>query len=246
MIGLVIPVYNEENRLNFDYFKEISDLSGVFLLFVNDGSIDRSEELIKRFVESKNNCAYNSLRQNLGKAEALRYGFYELSAKPSIKYLGFLDSDAAFSVDDIKKISTLINSGDYIGQASNIWWWSSRKKNLNNQINRRITRHLIGRLLSRIIQIGFDSLPYDTQSGFKLFQATPEFISILEFPMKTKWFIDIELLIRFKNIYGTTLEIKEFELSKWDDISGSKISFKSIFLVIRELIMVKYIQFDSK
>ena len=109
MIGLVIPVYNEETRLNFDYFKEISDLSGVFLLFVNDGSIDRSEELIKRFVESKNNCAYISLRQNLGKAEALRYGFHELSAKPSIKYMGFLDSDAAFSVDDIKKISTLIN-----------------------------------------------------------------------------------------------------------------------------------------
>jgi glycosyltransferase involved in cell wall biosynthesis len=246
MIGLVIPVYNEETRLNFGYFEEVSDLTGIFLLFVNDGSTDKSEKLIKRFAASINNCAYISLRQNLGKAEALRYGFHELSSRPNIKYLGFLDSDAAFSVDDINRISTLINSGHYKTKASNIWWWSSRKKNLNNQINRRLTRHLIGRLLSKIIQIGFDSLPYDTQSGFKLFQATPAFISILEFPMKTKWFIDVELLIRFKNISGTTLEIKEFELSKWDDISGSKISFKSVFLILREVAMVKYIQFSSK
>ena len=246
MIGLVIPVYNEETRLDFDYFKEISNLSGIFLLFVNDGSTDNSEGLIERFVQSISNCAYIGLRQNLGKAEALRCGFHELSTKPNIKYLGFLDSDAAFSVNDINRISTLINSGTYTTQASNIWWWSSRKKNSNNQINRRLIRHLIGRLLSKIIQIGFTSLPYDTQSGFKLFQVTPEFISILESPMKTKWFIDIELLIRFKNIFGTTLEIKEFELSKWNDISGSKISFKSIFLIIRELAMVKYMQFGGK
>ena len=246
MIGLVIPIYNEEARLDFDYFKEISDLSGIFILFVNDGSTDRSEELIECFVESITNCAYISLRQNQGKAEALRYGFNELSAKTNIKYMGFLDSDAAFSIDDINIITKLINSGHSNSQASNIWWWSSRKKNSNNQIDRRLSRHLIGRLLSKIIQIGFDPLPYDTQSGFKLFQVTPEFISILEFPMRTKWFIDIELLMRLKKICGITLEIKEFELSKWDDISGSKISFKSIFLIIRELTIVKCIQFGSK
>lgn len=246
MIGLVIPVYNEEARLNFDYFKEISDLSGIFILFVNDGSTDRSGELIECFVESITNCSYVSLSQNLGKAEALRCGFLELSVKPDIKYLGFLDSDAAFSVDDIIRISSLINSGHYNSRASNIWWWSSRKKNSNNQINRRLLRHLIGRLLSKIVQIGFDSLPYDTQSGFKLFQVTPALISILEYPMKTKWFIDMELLMRIKKVRDTTLEIKEFELSKWDDISGSKISLKSVFLIIRELVIVKYIQFVSK
>jgi glycosyltransferase involved in cell wall biosynthesis len=246
MIGLVIPVYNEATRLDFDYFRKISDLSGIFLLFVNDGSTDRSAELIECFVDSITNCAYISLDQNLGKAEALRFGFHELSTKSNIKYLGFLDSDAAFSVNDINRISMLINSGHYNSQASNIWWWSSRRRNSNNQISRRLSRHLIGRLISKIIQIGFDSLPYDTQSGFKLFQVTPAFISILEFPMKTKWFIDIELLMRLKKIHGTTLEINEFELSKWKDISGSKISFKSIFLIIRELAIVKCIQFGSK
>jgi glycosyltransferase involved in cell wall biosynthesis len=108
MLGLVVPVYNEELRWRSSYFNEIAALDKVKLLFVNDGSQDGTISLIKQISEEFINVSYLDLENNSGKAEALRLGLLKLTSQPEIKLIGFLDADGAFAASDISRILKLM------------------------------------------------------------------------------------------------------------------------------------------
>ena len=84
LVSLIVPCYNEEEALPFlynalcDVRKEVSDHTFEFI-FVNDGSRDKTSEVIKKFAEEDPDVKYIIFSRNFGK-EAAMYAGLEKSA----------------------------------------------------------------------------------------------------------------------------------------------------------------------
>ena len=99
---IVVPCFNEQSRLDLAYWKKIilSNPSAKFI-FVDDGSTDNTLEKIRDIGQESNVI---SLKKNSGKSEAIRQGWLQFVHESPWAGCGFIDSDGAFSPDDIQKI----------------------------------------------------------------------------------------------------------------------------------------------
>ncbi|MEK7159897.1 MAG: glycosyltransferase family 2 protein [Patescibacteria group bacterium] len=79
MISAVVPVFNEEESLEAFYKVLIPNLlkldKSYEVIFVDDGSTDKTLEILKKFEAKNNNVRILSFRKNRGKAEVLTSGF---------------------------------------------------------------------------------------------------------------------------------------------------------------------------
>lgn len=79
LITILIPVYNEEESLNFLYERLINILKTINynyeILFINDGSNDNSLEIMRELREKDKNVEYLNLARNYGKETAMAAGF---------------------------------------------------------------------------------------------------------------------------------------------------------------------------
>ena len=78
-ISIIIPAYNEEDSLPYLYerlTKLIDDIKNYEfeILFVNDGSKDKTLEIIKEYRKKDNRFAYVNLSRNFGKEIAMIAG----------------------------------------------------------------------------------------------------------------------------------------------------------------------------
>ena len=96
LISLIIPCYNEEQSLPFMYdaLKELrdgqKDTGKTFeFIFVNDGSSDKTSEVIKKFASEDEDVRYVFFSRNFGK-EAAMYAGLEASRG---EYVAILDAD---------------------------------------------------------------------------------------------------------------------------------------------------------
>ena len=83
-LTLIIPCYNEEKALPF-FYEEVCRVGEELknyeleLLFVDDGSKDRTLELVKDFAETDARVKYLSFSRNFGKEGAMYAGFCNAS-----------------------------------------------------------------------------------------------------------------------------------------------------------------------
>ena len=80
LISLLIPAYNEEEVLDMLYERlgklaQDNDSYDFEFLFVNDGSRDRTLEIIKKYAEADTRVSYINLSRNFGKETAMIAGF---------------------------------------------------------------------------------------------------------------------------------------------------------------------------
>jgi len=80
-ISIIVPVYNEEASIDvfFDEFLKFQDLSfkknyHANVLFVDDGSKDKTAVILQRLVKENNNCSALFFSRNFGKEAALFAG----------------------------------------------------------------------------------------------------------------------------------------------------------------------------
>ncbi|MEE9407538.1 MAG: hypothetical protein V3V28_05630 [Polaribacter sp.] len=99
--------------------------------------------------------------------------------------------------------------------------FGSRILTLNNKIERKTYRHLIGRCIITFINFFFKLGVYDTQCGAKIFNKVILQTAISK-PFATNWLFDIEIFIRLSKTQLLNSGI-EYPLNKWKDINGSKI-----------------------
>ncbi|MBI4778504.1 glycosyltransferase [Candidatus Desantisbacteria bacterium] len=102
-IGVIIPCYNEERRLQADDFiNELAKNPNLSLLFVNDGSTDGTLKVIQKICEANPSRALClSLSENKGKGEAIRMGMLYLLEKKTYDIIGFWDADLAVPLAEI-------------------------------------------------------------------------------------------------------------------------------------------------
>src|SRR5436190_4113329 len=99
-VCLIIPCFNEAHRLNLAAIADAP--AGVTCLLVNDGSRDRTGELLDRHQSDALRVLH--LPRNVGKAEAIRQGM--LHARQSglldrVEWVGYWDADLATPLNEV-------------------------------------------------------------------------------------------------------------------------------------------------
>jgi glycosyltransferase involved in cell wall biosynthesis len=229
---MIVPCFNEEKRINLDYWNKLSEIPIVHWIFVNDGSSDGTKSLLNQI---KNSSVIN-LESNSGKAEAIRKGILETFNKnqSEIFQFGYLDADSAFEIEDVKNVIKLSFSKESTYDS----YWGSRVALSGRNITRNDLRHILSRILITIFGYRMGNLPYDPQTGFKVFKFNNEQMAIFDKNFKTKWFVDLEILLRFKVLNGKDMKTWEEPVNTWKDIEGSKIRGLEIITVFRDLIKI--------
>ena len=93
-VGLIVPCYNEEEALPVFYEAVCEVASGLenydfSFLFVNDGSRDRTLEVLKEIAEKDERVQYLSFSRNFGKESAMYAGFCNVKGD----YVAVMDAD---------------------------------------------------------------------------------------------------------------------------------------------------------
>ena len=239
-IIIVIPCYNEEKRLNTAEFKKFFRKGYPRrFLFVNDGSTDRTLKLLED-LRDDDPChfAICNLPKNVGKAEAVRTGILQaFDARPD--YVGYWDADLATPLNAIEDFCALLDSRPDLEMV-----FGARVRLLGRSIERRATRHYLGRVLATAISFMLGLGIYDTQCGAKLLRASPAILGLFRQPFLTTWLFDVEILARLIQARrGTTLRqaenvVYEFPLHEWREVAGSKVKARDFAKAFFGLAMI--------
>lgn len=112
-ISIIVPLYNEEESLPtlFEWIERVmNDHSYTFeVIFVNDGSTDKSWEVIESLQKQSQNVRGIKFRHNYGKSPALYCGFR--AAKGDVVIT--MDADLQDSPDEIPELFSMIKNDNY-------------------------------------------------------------------------------------------------------------------------------------
>lgn len=234
-IVIIVPCFNEELRFKLDYFANLVNFENTFWIFVNDGSFDNTLKLIRKLEYSKNvKCI--TLDKNLGKSNAIRLGMqFAFKSQSNIDWIGFLDADGAFSINDIRCNINLVSS---VTMNSYEAVYSSRVKMAGRLIRRNILRHFVSRVITTFFGLIWKNIPYDTQSGFKLYRYDLDLHLLFIEPFRTRWFVDIELALRYIKLKQREMKVWEQPVTSWIDVEGSNINKLQVPRLFIEIIYI--------
>ncbi len=237
-IGVVIPCYNEEDRLSSGEFKNFAHKNlGYHLCFVNDGSTDKTLEVLEELRQGNpENISIYDCVKNGGKAEAVRQGTLHLVKDKQLDYIGFLDADLSTDFRDFDDLVKTIETSDFkIVSGSRI---ARMGANITKESARRIISLTINKIIQTILGMPFK----DTQCGAKIMDRE---IATLMFKDKfiTKWLFDVEIFMRMRKHYGKDEAkrlICEQPLKRWIHADGSKLSMKDSVKIVGQLAQIAY------
>ena len=235
-LTLVVPCYNESSRWNEKYWRSLIVDMGISPVFVDDGSTDGTAEVITSSLRGLPHRLVE-LPRNVGKANAVRSGFLNIDDAERGP-VGFLDADGAFPLQEVHR-----QWNEYQERSSemNVDWsqWSSRVALAGRDIRRDPGRHYLARVVVTYLSVAHNSRIYDPQSGMKIFSALPDVKLVCSNPFVTRWFLDMEILLRWRQMLGRDLVIWEEPVEAWFDISGSKLSARAWPQVMGDLIKLR-------
>lgn len=112
-ISVVVPLYNEEESLPelFAWIKRVMEANGFTyeVIFVNDGSTDRSWQVIEQLKTQSDAVRGIKFRRNYGKSPALYCGFAQAQGDVVIT----MDADLQDSPDEIPELYRMITQEGY-------------------------------------------------------------------------------------------------------------------------------------
>jgi CheY-like chemotaxis protein len=232
-VGVVIPCYNEEERLLSKEFTDyIEKHSGYHLCFVNDGSSDKTLEVLNELRKGREDfITVYDCEKNGGKAEAVRLGMLYMAEHEDLDYIGFLDADLSTDLADFNDLVTTIENSDYkVVSGSRI---NRMGANITKDSARKIISLTVNYIIRKILSMNFK----DTQCGAKIFHKDVIQISFKD-KFITKWIFDVEIFLRIKQhfkIEKTRKMICEMPLKRWIHADGSKLSMKDSIKIIGQL-----------
>ena len=236
---VVVPCYNEETRLDvgaFARFFQAERHRSIGILFVNDGSRDRTLEILEGLhAANPDRVSILDQQPNRGKAEAVRNGMLRVIAEGQAAYTGYWDADLATPLEQIPDFLDLLEERPQLNIV-----FGARVRLLGRAIHRQAIRHYLGRCFATVASILLRLPIYDTQCGAKLFRITPDLAGVLKEPFHSRWIFDVEILARFLVLHHYDAvhfenEIYEFPLPAWTDVAGSKVKSGDFLRAFLEL-----------
>jgi glycosyltransferase involved in cell wall biosynthesis len=178
-ISIVVPFYNEEDNIEELYNQLTRVLKGLRLsyelIFIDDGSTDRSPNILQKVFESDETVKVIRLRKNFGQTAALQAGFDHAKGEIIIS----MDGDLQHDPDDIPKLLAPMAEGFDIASG----WRKDRKdhfllRRFPSWVANRIMRLLSG---VKIHDFGttFKAYRRDVLEGIRLYGELHRFIPAL-------------------------------------------------------------------
>ncbi len=146
-VSIIVPAYNEEENISLIY-KKIREVTKDEIIFVDDGSTDKTLEEIKKLSDRK--VRYISFQRNYGKAAALDAGFKEASNDIIIT----MDADLQDDPKEIPRFVEALENYDLV---------SGWKKNRKDPITKTLPSKIFNFLTSRLVGLKL----HDYNCGFK-------------------------------------------------------------------------------
>lgn len=113
MISLIVPCYNEQESLPI-FYEEVTKVVGEMnteyeLVLVNDGSKDKTLEVMRELAAKDSHVKYHSFSRNFGKEAAMYAGF--CNAKGD--YVAVMDADMQDPPALLPEMMKILESGEY-------------------------------------------------------------------------------------------------------------------------------------
>ncbi len=228
-LSIVIPAYNEAKRLpltlieidkylkNVDYSYEI--------IVVNDGSKDTTAESVNRFVSLIKNLQVIDNEKNHGKGWVVKQGMLEAKGE----FVIYIDADNAISINQIEGF------WPYLKKGYDVIIGSIELKESKVEENAAWYRRFLGKWAKYLIRVLTIWEIHDTQRAFKLFRGKIVKDIFLRQTIN-RWGFDIEILVIAKKL---GYKIKELPVT-WINPAESKVSLKSYFSTLGELLKIKW------
>jgi glycosyltransferase involved in cell wall biosynthesis len=228
-LSIVIPAYNEENRIaptleGLTRFLNAHPIS-YEVIVVDDGSRDGTAALVERLAERMPHLRCLRQPQNRGKGAAVRAGM--LAARGRIRV--FCDADGSMPPEELPKLLAPSAIGDVeiaIG---------SRYVGATASATQPFYRRAWSRLCNKVVQRALVPGVRDTQCGYKAFSAAAA-ADLFGRATIDGWAFDLEILaLARRRCYG----IAEIGVT-WVDDKRSKVNpIKDLWKVIREAVTIR-------
>jgi dolichyl-phosphate beta-glucosyltransferase len=236
-IAIVVPCYNEGRRLPVGKFEEFLRNSEAEFLFVDDGSRDNTQEVLASLKAARpDRVTLIHQAENRGKAETVRHGICSAMDR-EFEYVGFWDADLATPLDEIPEFMGVFADRPELDMV-----FGSRVKLLGRHVERKASRHYLGRVFATFVSTMLGLPIYDTQCGAKIFRAGPNTRALFERPFLSRWVFDVEILARYLSEVGpaaATSAIYEFPLHSWVDVGGSKLKPTDFLFAFRDVLRIR-------
>ena len=142
-LSIVLPVYNEENNIDLLYTRIISSVEQLKcnyeIIFVNDGSIDKSLEKIVNLSKNNQHVKYIDFSRNFGHQIAIYAGMENSKGN----YVVIMDSDLQDPPEEIINLYNKVKQGFDVVHAR-------RKQRKGETIFKKLTAKIYYRLLRKI------------------------------------------------------------------------------------------------
>ncbi len=182
--SIIIPVFNEEERIK-PFLKELKleSRNNWEMIFVDDGSRDKSLDLIKN--SGIANLKIVSYQKNRGKGYAVRKGVEASNGK----YVLFIDADGSIHPSEIKKMLLLLKKHDFV---------VGNRASKDSEVEQPLLRKFFGFCFNAYSNFLFGLSIRDKLCGFKGFKSATakKLFRNLE---SDRWIFDIEIFFKAKN-----------------------------------------------
>lgn len=219
--AIIIPCYNEALRFPVNRFVSfIKKNFAASIYFVNDGSSDNTDSVLEDLrIKFPKHINVINQEKNEGKAAAVRLGINSALKNNKFDRFAFLDADLSTSIEECLLLSEKVTKETF-------FVFGSRIKKLDNNIQRKAYRFIIGRVIATFISKMLRLPIYDSQCGCKIFSREWATLIFSE-AFLTRWLFDVEIFYRLINHFGRNkiqTKILEVPLSAWIDSENSKVS----------------------
>ncbi|HXW61022.1 MAG TPA: dolichyl-phosphate beta-glucosyltransferase [Candidatus Acidoferrales bacterium] len=228
-LSIVIPAYNEEQRLGkalehiSDYFR---GREGIEIVVVDDGSTDETVRVANEWARKIPSIRLLSNGQNRGKGYSVRHGMAEARGRITL----FTDADLSAPIPESEKLFAALEAGHDVAIGSR-----AIDRSLIAVHQSRL-REIAGIVFNGLVRLA-TGLPFqDTQCGFKAFVREPCRI-VFEQQRIERFGFDPEVLFLAKR-HG--LRIAEIPV-RWAHDPATKVDvLRDSLLMIAELIYIRW------
>lgn len=228
-LSIVIPAFNEETRIGatlqaIDSFVA-SQAYAVEVIIVNDGSRDRTSDIVNEFASTHHHVRLIQLQQNQGKGAAVHAGMLKAQGT----YRLYTDADNSTSIEQVIGMLVAAEKGADVVVGS--------RHVLGSVIitKQNTIREVLGFAFRVLIRVIAPTGIRDTQNGFKLFKAEAALILFGEL-ICSRWAFDVEILRRAR---GHGMTIAEAPVT-WVNDSRSKMRYSDTFLMLLDAIVIAW------
>lgn len=225
MITIVIPAYNEEDRLGTGLGGILAYLNTHYpdyeLIIVNDGSTDNTAPVVTQAMAYEPRARLISYMPNRGKGYAVRTGVLVSRGDPVM----FMDADLSTPLEEIPRILTMLSGADVVIGSRGL-------PDANIQKRPSLFRQFASWFFDQIKYnlVGLRTFK-DTQCGFKVFRGGVA-RQLFALGKVDRFMFDVEILFLAERA-GLTL--REMPVA-WADMPGSKVRFlEGVINMFRDL-----------